>query len=227
MPLDVDIHTLAELVRADQGLDHANDLGPLFVDGRGIEVIDFDIGFRLNRMREWARILGKLARPQHAHVGDPLDRGRAHVGRELLIAEHRQPFLQAELEPVAAGHPVARPVVQIFVRDDRLDVGVVGVGRGLGIGQHVFGVEDVQPLVLHRAHVEIACRDNHEGVEIVFEAEFFLVPTHRLLQRLHDEIAAVLIARLDIDAQGDDAAGHRGEAVLDAGEVPGDQREQV
>jgi hypothetical protein len=45
----------------------------------------------------------------------------AHVAGELLVAEDGQPFLQAELEPVAAGDAVAGPVVEIFVRDDRLD----------------------------------------------------------------------------------------------------------
>src|SRR5206468_7951189 len=40
-------------------------------------------------------------------VLDPLDRVAAHVGREALVAEDRQAFLQAQLEPVAAGDPVA------------------------------------------------------------------------------------------------------------------------
>ena len=96
---------------------------------------------------------------------------RAHVGGEFLVAEDREAFLQAELEPVAAGDAVAGPVVEIFVRDDRLDRGEVGVGRGLGAGQHVFVVEDVEALVLHRAHVEVGDGDDHEDVEIVFAAE--------------------------------------------------------
>ena len=67
------------------------------------------------------RILGELALAQQRHLGDALDRGRVHVGRELLVAEDRQPFLEGELEPVAAGDAVARPVMEIFVRDDPLD----------------------------------------------------------------------------------------------------------
>ena len=34
---------------------------------------------------------------------------------ELLVAEDRQAFLQAQLEPVAAGHAVAGPVVEVLV----------------------------------------------------------------------------------------------------------------
>ena len=111
------------------------------------------------------------------------DRARAHVGGEFLVAENRQPFLQAELEPVAAGDAVAGPVVEIFVRDHRLDAGVVGVGRGLRRRQHVFVVEDVEALVLHRAHVEVGDGDDHEDIEIVFAAERLLVPAHRALER--------------------------------------------
>ena len=39
--------------------------------------------------------------------------------------------------------------------DDRLDPLEVVIGRCLGRGEDGGGVEDVQPLVLHRAHVEV------------------------------------------------------------------------
>ena len=124
-------------------------------------------------MGERPGILRELARLQRAHVGDALDRARAHVGGEFLVAEDGQAFLQAELEPVAAGDPVAGPVVEIFVRDDGLDMGVVVVGRGLGVGEHIFVVEDVEALVLHRPHVEVGYGDDVEDVEVVFAAEAF------------------------------------------------------
>ena len=110
---------------------------------------------------------------------------RALVGGELLVAEDREAFLEAELEPVAAGDAVAGPVVEILVRDDGLDRDEVVVGRGLGRGQHVLVVEDVEALVLHRAHVEVGHGDDHEDVEIVFAAERLLVPAHRALERVH------------------------------------------
>ena len=80
-------------------------------------------------------------------------------------------------------------------------LGEVGVGRGVGARQHVFVVEDVEALVLHRAHVEVGDGDDHENVEIVFAAERLLVPAHGALERIHGVAAAVLLAGLDIDAQ--------------------------
>ena len=142
--------------------------------------------------------------------------GGALVGGELLVAKDRQPFLEAELEPVAAGDAVAGPVVEIFVRDDRLDLLIVGVGRGLGRRQHVLVVEDVEALVLHRAHVEVGDRDDHEDVEIVFAAERLLVPAHRALERIHRMRAARFLAGLDVDLQRDLAPRHGAEGVLDA-----------
>src|SRR5262249_53666682 len=94
---------------------------------------------------------------------------------------------------------VAGPVVKILVGDDRLDALVVEVGRGLRRRQHIFVVEDVEALVLHRAHVEVGDRDDHEDVEIVFAAERALVPSHGALERIHGVEAARLLARLDID----------------------------
>ena len=96
-----------------------------------------------------------------------------------------------------------------------------------GRRQHVFVVEDVEALVLHRAHVEVGHRDDHEDVEIVFAAERLLVPAHGALERIHGVGAAVLLAGLDIDAQRDLAARHGDEAILDAAELAADQREQI
>jgi hypothetical protein len=79
----------------------------------------------------------------------------AQVHAEFLVAEDRQAFLERQLEPVTAGDAVAGPVVEVLVADHRLDVGEVGVGGGGAVGQHVLRVEDVQALVLHRAHVEV------------------------------------------------------------------------
>jgi hypothetical protein len=75
-----------------------------------------------------------------------------------------QALLQAKLEPVAARDPVACPVVEILVRDDGLDVGIIRVRRGLGARENVFVVEDVEALVLHGAHVEVGYRNHIEDV---------------------------------------------------------------
>ena len=111
--------------------------------------------------------------------------------------------------------------------DDRLDPFEIGVGRGLWRGEHVFVVEDVEAFVLHRAHVEIRDRDDHENIEIIFAAERGLVPAHGALERVHGIGAAGLLAGLNIDSQRDPATRHGAEAVLDAGKLPAYQREQI
>ena len=116
---------------ADQDFQHADDFGALFVDRRRVEIIDLLIGLGPHIMRERPGVLGKLGGAQGAHIGDALHRARAHVGGEFMVAEDRKALFEAELEPVAAGDAVAGPVVEIFMRDDRFDMGVVGVGRGL------------------------------------------------------------------------------------------------
>jgi hypothetical protein len=146
-------------------------------------------------VRERAVVLAELAGAQLQDVLDALDRMAALVAGELLVAEDGQPLLEAELEPVAAGDAVAGPVVEVFVGDDALDHLVVAVGRGGGGGEDILRVEDVQPLVLHRAHVEVVHGHDVEHVEVVFAAVDLLVPAHRPLERVHGVVAAVLVAR--------------------------------
>ena len=80
-----------------------------------------------------------------------------------MVTIDRQAFFEAQLEPVLAGHAVACPVVKIFVSHHRLDTFKIAVGRGFGMGEHVFGVENIQPFVFHRAHIEIRRGDDHEA----------------------------------------------------------------
>ena len=155
---------------AHQRLHHAHHLCALFVNGDGVEVVDFNVAVRPHRVGHGARVLRELGNAQHAHVLNALDgAGRcagAQVHAEFLVAEHGQAFFQAQLEPVAAGDAVAGPVVEVLMAYDRLDIGKVDIGgRGL-VGQHILGVEDVQALVLHRAHVEVAGGNNHETLQI-------------------------------------------------------------
>src|SRR4029078_8000746 len=166
-------------------------------------------------------------RLQHAHGDDALDRPRARIAGELLVAENGQTFLQAELEPVAARTAVARPVVEIFVRDYALDRGVVGVARGIRPGQNELVVEDVEALVLHRPHIEVADGDDVEHVEVVFAPEAFLVPSHCALERLHCPRAAVLLAGLDMDGESNLATRGGDETVTDGSQAATDEGKEV
>ena len=152
---------------------------------------------------------------------------RALVGGELLVAETVRPSFRQSWNQ---SRQVMRLPVQLWkyscamiasIETKSLSVAVAGRG------QHVFVVEDVEALVLHRAHVEVGHGDDHEDVEIVFAAERLLVPAHGALERIHGVAGAVLLAGLDIDAQRHLAAGRGDEAVLDAAELAADHREQI
>ena len=227
MALEVQVAAFTETFGTEQGVDHADHFRALLVDGQGVEVGNLDKAVRAHGVGHGAGIFGELVGPQVGHVLDPLDGARVHVGGEAGIAEHREAFLERQLEPVAAGHAVARPVVEVFVGDDGLDPLVRGVGGGFGTGQHGAGVEDIEALVLHGAHVEVIDRDDHEDVQVVLATIDFLVPAHGLLQAVHGVLALVDIFRLDIDAQRDVTAAHGREAVFDTPQVTRHQGEQV
>lgn len=120
-------------------------------------------------MRHGAGVFGKLARPEAPHVLDALDGGAAHVGGKLLIAKDGQSLLERELEPIAAGDAVARPVVEVFVPDDGLDALEIEIGGRLFVGQDVGCIEDVERLVFHGTHVKIVNGDNIVEVQVIFE----------------------------------------------------------
>ena len=224
---DVAVHAAPEGLRPHHGVQQPHHFRPLLIDGGGVEIIDFDIAVRAHGMRHGAGILGELGGAQRANIADALDRAAAHIGREFLVPEHRQPFFQGELEPVPAGDAVAGPVVEIFVRDDGLDPLPIGIGRGLGAGQDVFGVEDVEALILHGAHIEVGDGGDVEDIEIVFQAVDLLVPDHAALQAIHRMAAARLIARTDPDIERDRAAGLRGEVVMHMDQAAGDEGKEI
>jgi len=174
-----------------------------------------------------AAVLGELVGAQHAHVADALHAAGFHVGGELLVPVNGQPFLEGQLEPVAAGDAVAGPVVEVLVADYLLDRPEVVVGGGFRNGQHVAGVEDVEPLVLHGAHVEIVHCHDHEQVQVVLPAEGLFVPAHRLLQGAEGVCAFVPVPLLDEDAQGHLPSAAGRETSLVAVQVAGYQGEQV
>ncbi len=178
-------------------------------------------------MGEGAAILWELAGAQGDDVFDPLHRLRSHVGGELGVAEHRQPFLEAQLEPVAAGDAVAGPVVEILMGDDRLDAFEIGIRGGLRRSQNAGGVENIQPLVFHRAHVEVIDGNDVEQVKVVFQTIDVLVPLHGLLQRLHAEGAFALIPRTDPDVQLHVLAGLGGKTAWVVHQIARHQCKQI
>ena len=90
---EVEIHALAERLRAQQCLEHAHDFGALLVNGRRVEIVDLMVEPGAHGMGEGAGVFDELVSAQASHVADALDRARARIGRELLIAKNREPFL--------------------------------------------------------------------------------------------------------------------------------------
>ena len=225
--LEVETHTGLEGIFPQQGVHHADHFRPLLVDGQGVEVVHLDHHIRADRVRHGAGIFGKLRAAHGTHVVDAIDATGAQIRGELLIPEHRQPLFEAELEPVATGDAVAGPIVEIFVTDHPFDTVVVAIGGGGRIGQHELGVEDVEPLVLHGAHVEEVHRHDHVDVEIILEAETLLVPAHGVDEALHGKTGAVEVALIDEDLEGHPAAAFGGVVATLHIEITGDQRKQV
>ncbi len=229
--LEVQVHAAAEALAADQRGHHAHDLGPFFIDGGGVEVVDLDIGVGAHRVRHRAGVFRELQRAQALHVADAADGARArnagHVHREFLVAEDREALLERELEPVAAGDAVAGPVVEVLVADDGFDAVVVAVGGRGGAGQHVLRVEDVEALVLHRAHVEVADGDDHEALQVERQAEAVLVPDDRSDERSHRVFGLVDVVAVGIDLEPVLLACPRLDLLAAHREIAGDECEQV
>ena len=132
--VEIEVHAFAEGLSPNQGLEHADNLRALFVDGGGVEIVDLEIAVGPHGVGQGPLILSELAGAQGLDVLDPLHRLTAHVGGEALVAEDRQAFFQAQLEPVAAGDPVACPIVEILMGDHALDPLIVQVSGGRSLG---------------------------------------------------------------------------------------------
>ena len=135
---------------------HADNFGALLVDGGGVEIVDGGVLLGLHRVAQRAAVLGELEGAQPLDFLDAFEEALAVVGAEFLVAEDGQALLQRQLEPVAAGDAVAGPVVEILVGDDPVRQAEILVGAGLAVGEDAAGVENVEALVLHGPHVEIA-----------------------------------------------------------------------
>ena len=136
-------------------MQHAHDFRAFLVDSQRIKVRDIDEGVRAHRMRQRTGVFCELVRPEKQGILNALHTTRIHVGREFAIAKYGKTLFQTELKPIATGDTVPRIIVEILVCHHRLDPLKSHVGSDVRVGQHAGGIENVEALVLHRAHVEI------------------------------------------------------------------------
>ena len=225
--IEIKIHAATKTVPAQHGRQHAHDLGTFLVNGCRVEIVDFAVLQGPHRMRQRPRILAELVAPEDAHILDAAQRARGLLGDELLLTIDRQAFLEAQLEPVAAGHPVACPVVEILVGDDGQHVPVVVIGRMQWIGQQVLRVEDVETGVFHGTHGEIVGGDDMEDIQVVVAPETLLVPEHGRLEAIQRIPAARDQRRGCPDLQAHQATFGGAVLILDDGKAAGDDGEQI
>src|SRR3546814_4347161 len=103
---------------------------------------------------------------------------------------------------------IARPVVEIFVRDHAFERIIVRVGSRLRIGQDIARIEDIEALVLHRAEIEIGNRHDIEHIEIIFAAKGLFIPGHAVLECRHGVTCARQIFFAHPDTKLYLASGH-------------------
>ena len=185
MTIKIQVHGFGIGFGPDKGAQHANDLGPFFIDGRGVEVVDLLKTLWAHWVGKGPLVLSELTATQVNHIPNPFDWGRAHIAGELAVAVYCQPFFQAQLEPITASDAIARPVVEIFMGNDRLYPLKVRIGRRIGGGKYTRGVEYIQPLVLHSAHIEVIHCNDVKDVEVIFTAIDLFIPFHGILKGLH------------------------------------------
>ncbi|MNP23228.1 hypothetical protein D3C76_1159300 [compost metagenome] len=87
MALEIELHPFLEIHFAQQSVDHADDFRTLLIHRQGVEVVHLDHFIRTDRVRHRAGVFGKLQAAHGAHVVDAVNRARAKVRTEFLIAE--------------------------------------------------------------------------------------------------------------------------------------------
>ena len=227
VPIEVQVATFAESLCTKQAVQHAYDLSALNIDGQGVEIVDLDIGIRLDWMGHRARVLAELLGAEQVRVLNSLDPAGPLNGTELLITKDSEGLFEAELEPVPQRNPIARPVVEVLVADDAGHGLVVAVGGGSGQGQYVLSVEYIEALVFHSPHVEILDCDDVVPVEVILAAIGLFIPAHGFTQSGQRVATLGQITVMGVDPQRHCTARVGDKAVFEVPELACDQGKEI
>ena len=74
MAFKVQLHPFLEVFFTQQGVQHADHFGTLFINRQGVEVVHLDNHIRADRVRHRAGVFGKLQPAHGAHVVDAVHR---------------------------------------------------------------------------------------------------------------------------------------------------------
>ena len=129
MTFEIKTHPPHKALFTQKGSQHANQLSTLFVDRCCVEIVDGLIRIRLHRMSCGPGILTKLGVTEHRCILNAFQRRRMQISREALVAKYGEALLQRQLKPVAAGDPIARPIVEIFMGHHTLNAFEFSIGR--------------------------------------------------------------------------------------------------
>ena len=103
----------------------------------------------------------------------------------------------------------------------------IGIGGSTAVGEDELGVKNVQTLVFHRTHIEIAHGDDHENIQVVFQTEARFVPLHRVFQGFHGKADLGLVRIGGVKLDFDVSAAHGGETVFRYRQIARDQSKQI
>ncbi len=117
--------------------------------------------------------------------------------------------------------------MKVFVRYHAFDCMIVIVGGSLRISKHQSAVENIEPFIFHRAHIEIVGTKNHETVKIVLTTVTLLVPAHRPLQRIHGVSATRNIFFCRINLKVNAASGTSYKLVVQNIKIPRHQGKEI
>ena len=117
--------------------------------------------------------------------------------------------------------------MEILVGNDGFNTLKRRIGRRFRAGQHTRGIENIQPLVLHRPHIEMVHSHDHKNIQIVFAAIHFFVPLHGVLEGCHGMLALAYVFWLGKQLQCHFTTAAGGKAIFHKLQVTGDQGEQI
>ena len=223
MSLHVAPDAVAEGVRPEVRLQHAQDRLALVVGDRGIEGVgrlQLVGHVLLDRLGVGLRVGAHRAFLGAVFLFPPLP---ARVAQRGLFCRHPRgkAFVQPEIIPPAHGHEVAVPLMRHFVGLRGIDLLFLGQGAGGWQHQQLLHVRDRTP-VFHGAREAAGNRDRVELGERKGVSKVVVV-VREDLRGIGERVAAVFL----LTAHRPHAKFRGAARAADMAEIPADERDQI